>query len=220
MAERIGKEQEGSANMLSQAQRAAILEVDARSGVSKREIARVLRVSRPTVRKVLQSNSVERAGDSAGGERRTLAPADPRSFGRRARGISCESARTRRPERSGDVLSGADRHSAAGRASGQTPVVPAGQYHFEPGVEMQHANHVRRMTWKWAAGSIESADRFGGSLHSRMLKSSRSRPPFSVSGLQGASHRCGALHTNGAPERVLIEPTCACCRSCAARGAR
>ena len=43
--------------MLSQAQRAAILELHEQR-VSKREIARVLRVSRLTVRKVLQSKSV------------------------------------------------------------------------------------------------------------------------------------------------------------------
>ena len=42
--------------MLSQAQRTAILELSAK-GVSKHEIARVLKLSRPTVRKVLQSNS-------------------------------------------------------------------------------------------------------------------------------------------------------------------
>ena len=52
MAERIGKEQE--TDMLSQAQRTAILELSAK-GVSKREIARVLRLSRLTVRKVLRS---------------------------------------------------------------------------------------------------------------------------------------------------------------------
>ena len=43
--------------MLSQAQRAAILELQEQR-MSKREIARVLGVSRLTVRKVLQSNSV------------------------------------------------------------------------------------------------------------------------------------------------------------------
>ena len=42
--------------MLSQAQRTAILELSAK-GVSKHEIAHVLRLSRPTVRKVLRSNS-------------------------------------------------------------------------------------------------------------------------------------------------------------------
>ena len=42
--------------MLSQAQRTAILELSAK-GVTKREIARVLQLARPTVRKVLRSNS-------------------------------------------------------------------------------------------------------------------------------------------------------------------
>src|SRR3982751_614508 len=42
--------------MLSQSQRTTILELNA-SGVSRREIARVLRVSRLSVRKVLRSNS-------------------------------------------------------------------------------------------------------------------------------------------------------------------
>src|SRR3974377_1410675 len=42
--------------MLSQAQRTAILELSAK-GVSKREIAHVLQLSRPTVRKVLRANS-------------------------------------------------------------------------------------------------------------------------------------------------------------------
>src|ERR1017187_4960340 len=44
--------------MLSQAQRTTILELNAK-GVSKREIARVLGVSRAAVRKVLRSNSTE-----------------------------------------------------------------------------------------------------------------------------------------------------------------
>ena len=44
--------------MLSQAQRTTILELHGQ-GVGKREIARVLKVSRLTVRKVLRSNSVQ-----------------------------------------------------------------------------------------------------------------------------------------------------------------
>src|SRR5881628_4269986 len=45
-----------SMTMLSQSQRTAILELHAQ-GVSKREIARVLKLSRLSVRKVLRSNS-------------------------------------------------------------------------------------------------------------------------------------------------------------------
>ncbi len=44
--------------MLSQAQRTTILELNA-TGMSKREIARVLEVSRVAVRKVLRANSTE-----------------------------------------------------------------------------------------------------------------------------------------------------------------
>lgn len=44
--------------MLSQAQRTAILELH-RQGVSRREIVRVLGISRPTVRKVLRSKAAE-----------------------------------------------------------------------------------------------------------------------------------------------------------------
>src|SRR5437667_6398422 len=45
-------------NMLSQSQRTTILELHAQ-GVSKREIARVLNLSRLSVRKVLRSNSAQ-----------------------------------------------------------------------------------------------------------------------------------------------------------------
>jgi transposase len=44
--------------MLSQSQRAAILELNTQ-GVSKREIARVLKVSRLTVREILRSGSAQ-----------------------------------------------------------------------------------------------------------------------------------------------------------------
>src|SRR6202035_2091369 len=43
-------------NMLSQAQRTAILELHAK-GVSRHEISRTLQISRPTVRKILRLNS-------------------------------------------------------------------------------------------------------------------------------------------------------------------
>jgi len=53
---RRGSERSKKQNMLSQAQRTTILELSAK-GVTKREIARVLKLSRLTVRKVLRSNS-------------------------------------------------------------------------------------------------------------------------------------------------------------------
>ena len=62
--------------MLSQAQRSAILELHAQ-GVSKREIARVLKICRLTVRKVLRSNSSEVPALLACRESRTVPATDP-----------------------------------------------------------------------------------------------------------------------------------------------
>ena len=78
--------------MLSQAQRTTILELNTK-GVSKREIARVLGVSRVAVRKVLRSNSAEipelqRAEKVEPYRRQILELLE------RARGTSCESMRS------------------------------------------------------------------------------------------------------------------------------
>ena len=78
--------------MLSQAQRTAILELSAK-GVSKHEIARVLQLVGPTVRKVLRSPT-RRCRRSNGRRKRTLPRTDPRVFAPVARGISCESMRS------------------------------------------------------------------------------------------------------------------------------
>jgi IS30 family transposase len=77
--------------MLSQAQRTTILELHTK-GVGKREIARVLGISRPTVRKVLRSKATEVP------ELRRPEKAEPYryrilEFSATARGISCESMR-------------------------------------------------------------------------------------------------------------------------------
>ena len=77
--------------MLSQAQRTTILELSTQ-GVSKREIARVLGVSRVAVRKVLRSNSTEVPEL----QRAEKAEPHPNRFwnsSRSAGGISCESMR-------------------------------------------------------------------------------------------------------------------------------
>ena len=65
--------------MLSQAQRTTILELNTQQ-VSKREIARVLGISRVAVRKVLRSNSTDAAGVAASGESRALPATDPGAF--------------------------------------------------------------------------------------------------------------------------------------------
>ena len=121
--------------MLSQAQRTAILELSAK-GVSKHEIAQVLRLSRLTVRKVLRSNSTNVP------EIQRAEKAEPYREQILDLLTSCKGNLVRVHEElvaggaalSYPALTGFCRRQGIG----QTPVVPAGQYHFEPGVEMQH----------------------------------------------------------------------------------
>ena len=121
--------------MLSQAQRTAIVELLAK-GVSKREIARVLKVSRLTVRKVLRSNStcvpeIQRAEKAEPYREQIL-----ELLG------SCKGNLVRVHEEllaSGAALSYQALTAFCRRQGiGQAPIVPAGQYHFDPGVEIQH----------------------------------------------------------------------------------
>jgi len=121
--------------MLSQAQRTAILELSAK-GVSKREIARVLRLSRLTVRKVLSANSTDVP------EIHRPEKAEPYRQQILDLLIPCKGNLVRVHEEltaSGATLSYPALTAFCRRQGiGQTPAVPAGQYHFEPGVEMQH----------------------------------------------------------------------------------
>src|SRR3954462_3194531 len=122
-------------NMLSQAQRTAILELSAK-GVSKREIAHVLRLSRLTVRKVLRSNSTNVP------EIQRAEKAEPHREQILDLLTSCKGNLVRVHEElvaSGAALSYQALTGFCRRQGiGQTPTVPAGRYHFEPGVEMQH----------------------------------------------------------------------------------
>ena len=121
--------------MLSQAQRTAILELSAK-GVSKRETAHVLQLSRLTVRKVLRSNS------SSVPEIQRAEKAEPYRQQILDLLVSCKGNLVRVHEEltaSGAAVS-YPALTAFCRKQGiaQTPVLAAGQYHFEPGVEMQH----------------------------------------------------------------------------------
>jgi transposase len=120
---------------VSQAQRTAILELSAK-GVSKREIARVLQLSRLTVRKVLRSNSTQVP------EIQRVEKAEPHRQQILELLSTCKGNLVRVHEElqaQGAVLSYPALTAFCRRHGiGQTPVLPAGQYHFEPGVEMQH----------------------------------------------------------------------------------
>ena len=116
--------------MLSQAQRTAIAELSAQ-GVRIREIARLLQVSRLSVRRVLRSDStrvpeIQRAEKAEPYRQQILDLL-----------TSCKDNLVRVHEEltaAGAELSYPALTAFCRRQGiGQTPIVPAGQYHFEPG---------------------------------------------------------------------------------------
>ena len=121
--------------MLSQAQRTTIVELDAR-GVSRREIARVMGISRVAVRKVLRSKSTEVPELHRTEKAEPYRPQILELFGR------CKGNLVRVHEEL--TASGAELSYTALTAFcrrhgiGQTPPVAAGRYEFVPGEEMQH----------------------------------------------------------------------------------
>ena len=121
--------------MLNQSTRTTILDLH-RKGVGKRTIARTLKVSRGVVREVIQSDTVtpppfNRAERAEPFRREILDLFD-----------SCKGNLVRvheEIEASGVKLSYPAFTAFCRRAGiGGKPAVPAGQYHFEPGDEMQH----------------------------------------------------------------------------------
>src|SRR5271167_381678 len=121
--------------MLSQSQRTTILELNTQ-GVSKRQIARVLGISRVVVRQVLRSNS------SQVPELHRPEKAEPYRQQILELFDTCKGNLVRVHEEliaSGAVLSYPALAAFCRRHGiGQAPPVPAGQYHFEPGEEIQH----------------------------------------------------------------------------------
>ena len=121
--------------MLSQAQRTTILELQAQ-GVSKREIARVLGISRVAVRKVLRENSTAVPELHRTEKAEPYRPQILELFGK------CKGNLVRVHEEL--VAAGAEMSYPALTAFcrrhgiGQALPVAAGQYHFEPGEVMQH----------------------------------------------------------------------------------
>jgi hypothetical protein len=121
--------------MLSQAQRTTILELNAKS-VPAREIARVMKLSRLSVRKVLRSNSTDVP------EIHRAEKAEPYRQQILELSIACKGNLVRVHE---ELIAGGAALSYPALTAfcrrhgiGQTPLAPAGQYHFDPGVEMQH----------------------------------------------------------------------------------
>jgi len=121
--------------MLSQAQRTTILELHTQ-GVSQHEIARMLGISRPTVRQVLRSKTIQVP------ELQRPEKAEPYRQQILELFSACKGNLVRVHEEltaSGVVLSYPALTAFCRRHGiGQSPVVPAGRYDFAPGEEMQH----------------------------------------------------------------------------------
>src|SRR5260370_26340003 len=121
--------------MLSQAQRTTILELNAQQ-VSKREIARVLGISRIAVRKVLRSNSTTVP------ELRRPEKAEPHRQQILELFEQCKGNLVRVHE---ELVAGGAQLSYTALTAfcrrhgiGYSPPAPPGQYDFAPGEEMQH----------------------------------------------------------------------------------
>ena len=121
--------------MLTQAQRTTILELHTQ-GVSRREIARVLGISRPSVRKVLRSQTTEVP------EIHRAEKAEP--YRQRILDLfsTCKGNLVRVHE---ELLAGGAALSYQALTAfcrrhdiGQTPTTAVGRYEFEPGEEIQH----------------------------------------------------------------------------------
>ena len=121
--------------MLSQAQRTTILELHGQ-GVGQREIARVLNVSRLTVRKVLRSNSVQvprlSRPEKAEPYRQQILELWQRCRGNLVR-VQEELAASGASFSYQTLTAFCRRHGIA-----QPPAVAAGVYEFQPGEELQH----------------------------------------------------------------------------------
>jgi transposase len=186
--------------MLSQTQRTAILELSAK-GVSKREIAQVLQLSRQTVRKVLRANSTNVP------EIRRAEKAEPYREQILELLASCKGNLVRVHEdlvAAGAVLSYQALTGFCRRQGiGQTPIQAAGQYHFEPGVEMQHDTSPHSVE---VGGKKYKAQTASGVLcYSRMLFF-QIHPTFNR--FDCKVFLTDALrYTGGVVERVMIDNT-------------
>ena len=169
--------------------------------MSRREIARVLRVSRLTVRKVLQSNSVSVP------EMQRPEKAEPYRQQILELLNSCKGNLVRvheELEASGATMSYQALTAFCRRQGiGQTPAVLSGQYHFEPGVEMQHDTSPHEVE---VGGRKYKAQTASAVLcYSRMLFF-QIAPTFQRFDCK-VFLTDAVRYMNGAPDRVMIDNT-------------
>ena len=142
--------------MLSPSQRTAILELN-QQGVSKRQIARVLGISRLSVRKVLRSNSPQvpelHRPEKAEPYRPQILELFAHCKGNLVR--VHEELTARGAQLSYQALTAFCRRQGIGQA----PAVAAGQYHFEAGEELQHDTSPHEV--ERGGEEAQGADRLG-----------------------------------------------------------
>jgi transposase len=150
--------------MLSQNQRTTIRELHAQ-GVSKREIARVLKLSRLSVRKILRANSAEVP--------KLLRPEKAEPYRQQILELldSCKGNLVRVQEElaaSGVNLSYSTLTAFCRRHGiGQQPIVPSGNYYFPPGLEIQHDTSPHELELSGKRRKVQTASAV--LCYSRML---------------------------------------------------
>ena len=186
--------------MLSQAQRTTILELHAQ-GTNKREIARLLNLSRQSVRKVLQSNStavprIARQEKAAPHRQQILDLLH-----------ACKGNLVRVHE---ELLAGGAGLSYQALTAfcrrqgiGQEPVVPVGRYDFEPGVELQHDTSPHAVT---VASRQHKAQTASAVLCYSRLLYFEIWPTFQRFDCK-AFLTAALRYMGGAPQRVMIDNT-------------
>jgi len=186
--------------MLSQAQRTAILELHTK-GVSIHEIAKVLKISRLTVRKVLRSDStkvpeIQRPEKTEPYREQILGllPACKGNLVRVHEELKADGATM-----SYQALTAFCRRQGIG----QTPVVPSGRYHFEPGVEMQHDTSPHDVE---VGGRKYKAQTASAVLCYSRLLFFQINPTFQRFDCK-VFLTDAVRYMNGAPERVMIDNT-------------
>ncbi len=150
--------------MLSQNQRTTILEL-AGQGVSRHEIARALKISRGTVKKVLRSGHaavplVERA-EKCEPYRQQILELLSSCKGNLVRVLEELSAQGANLSYSA-LTAYCRRHGI-----GQAPVAPAGRYHFSPGEELQHDTSPHQVKLSGKLRKVQTASAV--LCYSRML---------------------------------------------------
>ena len=186
--------------MLSQAQRTTILELH-RQGVGKREIARVLGVSRAAVRKVLRANS------STVPELQRPEKAEPYRPQILELFEKCKGNRVRVQE---ELLAGGAELSYPALTAfcrrhgiGQTPREAAGHYPFQPGEELQHDTSPHELELAGKKRKVQTASAV--LCYSRMLffQCYPSFQRFDCKVFLTEALR----YMGGAPARVMIDNT-------------